>query len=164
MFEHVGLSHYREFFSHVDRLLAPEGVAVIHTIAKKDDPGPINPWIRKYIFPGGYLPTLSELAPHIEKQGFWLTDLEIWRLHYAETLKAWNERFQVRRNEAKTLYDERFCRMWEFYLQVCELGFRYQSLCVFQVQLAKKIGAVPVTRDYMYDRHDDARPAQVAAE
>ncbi|HEY5081719.1 MAG TPA: cyclopropane-fatty-acyl-phospholipid synthase family protein [Bauldia sp.] len=166
MFEHVGLSHYREFFRHVDRLLEPDGIALIHTIAKRNDPAPINPWMQRYIFPGAYLPALSELAPRIEQQGFWLTDLEIWRLHYAETLAAWNRRFQARRAEAAAIYDERFCRMWEFYLQVCEFGFREQGLCVFQFQLAKNAAAVPLTRDYIYDgtpranRHD--RPLAVS--
>jgi cyclopropane-fatty-acyl-phospholipid synthase len=155
MFEHVGLSHYREFFRQLDALLAADGIAVIHTIAKKNNPGPFNPWMRRYIFPGAYVPTLSELAPVIERQGFWLTDVENWRLHYAETLAAWNVRFQARRAEAAALYDERFCRMWEFYLQFCEVGFRKSGLCVLQMQFAKTIDAVPITRDYIYDRIED---------
>jgi cyclopropane-fatty-acyl-phospholipid synthase len=150
MFEHVGRSHHAEFFRHLDERLAPDGIALVHTIAKTQHPGPINPWMLRYIFPGGYLPSLSELAPHIEQQGLWLTDLEIWRLHYAKTLAAWNERFQARRSEAAAIYDERFCRMWEFYLQVCEMGFRHQGLCVFQLQLAKDVAAVPLTRRYIY--------------
>jgi cyclopropane-fatty-acyl-phospholipid synthase len=150
MFEHVGRSHYAEFFRHLDQLLAADGIALVHTIGKTQHPGPINPWILRYIFPGGYLPTLSELAPRIEQQGLLLTDLEIWRLHYAKTLAAWNQNFQARRAEAAAIYDERFCRMWEFYLQVCEMGFRHQGLCVFQLQLAKNIAAVPLTRDYIY--------------
>jgi cyclopropane-fatty-acyl-phospholipid synthase len=150
MFEHVGRSHYPEFFRHVDRLLSPDGIAVVHTIAKKAGRGPINPWMERYIFPGAYLPTLSELAPVMERQELWLTDLEVLRLHYAETLAAWNRRFQARRAEAAAIYDERFCRMWEYYLQVCEAGFRLQGLCVFQLQLSKDIEAVPLTRDYIY--------------
>ncbi|MEJ0097930.1 MAG: class I SAM-dependent methyltransferase [Bauldia sp.] len=163
MFEHVGRAHYAEFFKHLDRLLAPDGIAVVHTIAKKGEPGPINPWMLRYIFPGSYLPALSELAPKIERQGFWLTDLEVWRLHYAETLAAWNRRFQARRAEAAAIYDERFCRMWEFYLQVCELGFRYQGLCVFQLQLTKDIAAAPLTRDYIYRDEQQNIPAAVSA-
>ena len=155
MFEHIGRSHYHEFFAQLYALLADDGVAVLHTIAMKNDPGPINPWMQRYIFPGAYLPTLSELAPVIEQQDFWLTDLDNWRLHYARTLAAWNDRFQARRAEAGAIYDERFCRMWEFYLQLCEVGFRMSGLCVFQMQLAKKIDAVPITRDYIYNRTDD---------
>jgi cyclopropane-fatty-acyl-phospholipid synthase len=151
MFEHVGHTRYREFFQHVDELLRPDGVALIHTIAKYTGPGPINAWIARYIFPGSYLPTLSELAPVIERQGLWLTDLEVLRLHYAETLAAWNKRFQERRAEAAKIYDERFCRMWEFYLQLCEVAFRGMTLCVFQLQIAKDIGVLPITRDYMYE-------------
>jgi cyclopropane-fatty-acyl-phospholipid synthase len=151
MFEHVGHVRYREFFRHLDGLMRPDGVALIHTIAKYTGPGPISAWIQRYIFPGSYLPTLSELAPVIEQQGLWLTDLEVLRLHYAETLAAWNKRFQARRAEAAAIYDERFCRMWEFYLQLCEVAFRGMTLCVFQIQLAKEIGALPITRDYMYE-------------
>ena len=156
MFEHVGLSHYSEFFKQLYALLADDGVAVLHTIAQKNDPGPFNPWMQRYIFPGAYLPTLSELAPVIEKQDFWMTDLENWRLHYAMTLAAWNERFQARRAEVASLYDERFCRMWEFYLQLCEVGFRMSGLCVIQMQFAKQIDAVPITRNYIYTRNEDS--------
>ncbi len=150
MFEHVGLKSYPEFFDAVARLLSEDGIALIHTIADRGLPGPINPWMRKYIFPGAYLPTIGELGPPIARAGFWMTDLEIWRLHYAETLAAWHQRFQARRVEAAALYDERFCRMWEFYLQLCEAAFRAGDLVVFQMQLAKKIDAVPVTREYIY--------------
>ena len=156
MFEHVGLSHYNEFFKQLYALLADDGVAVLHTIAQKNDPGPFNPWMQRYIFPGAYLPTLSELAPVIEKQDFWMTDLENWRLHYAMTLAAWNGRFQARRAEVASIYDERFCRMWEFYLQLCEVGFRLSGLCVFQMQFAKQIDAVPITRNYIYKRNEDS--------
>ena len=157
MFEHVGRSHYREYFSQLHALLAENGVALVHTIAMKNDPGPFNPWMQRYIFPGAHLPTLSELAPVIEQQDFWLTDLENWRLHYPATLAAWNERFQAHRAEAAALYDDRFCRMWEFYLQFCEVGFRQAGLCVFQLQLTKQIDAVPITRDYIYRRDPTAR-------
>jgi cyclopropane-fatty-acyl-phospholipid synthase len=151
MFEHVGRPRYREFFHHLDGLLTREGVALIHTIAKYKGPGPINAWIQRYIFPGSYLPTLSELAPVIERQGLWLTDLEVLRLHYAETLRMWNQRFQANRAEAAKIYDERFCRMWEFYLQLCEVAFRGMQLCVFQMQITKEIDTLPLTRDYMYE-------------
>ena len=152
MFEHVGVTHFQEFFAQLRALLADDGVAMLHTIAMKNDPGPFNPWMQRYIFPGAYLPTLSELAPIIEEQDFWLTDLENWRLHYAMTLAAWNERFQARRADAAALYDDRFCRMWEFYLQFAEIGFRLSGLSVLQLQLTKQIDAVPITRDYIYDR------------
>ena len=157
MFEHVGLSRYGEFFTSLRTLLSEDGVAVLHTIAKRGRPGPIGPWIKRYIFPGAHLPTLSELTPHIEGQGFWLTDVEVLRLHYADTLAAWNARFQARRAEAAELYDERFCRMWEFYLQSSEAAFRYQGLCVFQLQLAKQIEALPRTRAYMSDAEEGLR-------
>jgi cyclopropane-fatty-acyl-phospholipid synthase len=161
MFEHVGRPQFAEFFDHVHRLLKPRGVALIHTIARMWDPGPINSWFSKYIFPGAYLPALSEVAPILERQGLWLTDLEILRLHYAKTLHAWNERFQSHRAEVRAMFDERFCRMWEFYLQSCEVSFTHQELCVFQLQLAKEIDAVPITRNYLYDddRVAGARPA-----
>lgn len=152
MFEHVGNLHYAEFFEKVSNLLTDDGVAMIHTIGSADVPGPVASWIRKYIFPGGYLPSLSEIAPHLERLGLWLTDFESLRTHYAETLKAWNERFQHHRDHVRdNLYDERFCRMWEFYLQVCEANFRESYLTVFQMQIAKDINAVPYTRDYMFD-------------
>jgi len=150
MFEHVGRPSFGKFFGQVHRLLKDDGIALIHTIAKMWDPGPTNPWIRTYIFPGGHIPTLSELAPVVERSGLWLTDMENLRLHYAFTLNAWNERFQQHRAQVSRMFDERFCRMWEFYLQGCEAGFRYQELCVFQMQLAKTIAAVPITRDYLY--------------
>lgn len=152
MFEHVGNLHYAEFFEKIRALLTEDGVAMIHTIGSADVPGPVASWIRKYIFPGGYLPSLSEIAPHLERMGLWLTDFESLRTHYAETLKAWNDRFQVHRDHVRdNLYDERFCRMWEFYLQVCEANFRENYLTVFQMQIAKNIDAVPYTRDYMFD-------------
>ena len=123
-----------------------------------DGPGTCNPWINKYIFPGGYVPALSEVLPAIERAGLIVSDIEILRLHYAETLRAWRERFLARREEAKVLYDERFCRMWEFYLAACECGFRHCGLMVFQIQLAKRQDAVPLTRDYIA-----AREAALAA-
>ena len=165
MFEHVGAAHYNEFFDIVGRLLAHDGVAVIHAIGCKDPDAQINPWIDRYIFPGGYCPTLSEVFASIEKSGLWVTDVEVLRLHYAETLHQWYQRFQARRARAAELYSERFCRMWEFYLASCEAGFRVGSLMVFQIQLARNVATVPVTRDYMLDteRHI-ARARQTARE
>ncbi|MCC6917666.1 MAG: class I SAM-dependent methyltransferase [Alphaproteobacteria bacterium] len=149
MLEHVGVDHYRTYFDDVARLLADDGAAVIHTIGRSDGPGVTNPWITKYIFPGGYTPALSELLPIVEKTGLIVTDVEVLRMHYAWTLAEWRRRFMARRDEAKALYDERFCRMWEFYLAGAEMGFRYQGLVVFQLQLAKRNDALPFTRDYM---------------
>jgi cyclopropane-fatty-acyl-phospholipid synthase len=153
MFEHVGRPHYRQFFARLKALLAEDGVALLHTIGRQQPPSPINVWIRQNIFPGAYLPSLSQLAPPLEKEDLWLTDLENLRLHYATTLNEWNRRFQMNRQRVRDLdparYDERFCRMWEFYLQSCEAGFRYSGLTVFQLQLAKKIDTLPITRDYM---------------
>jgi cyclopropane-fatty-acyl-phospholipid synthase len=151
MFEHVGPSHYREFFIKLRDLLADDGVALLHSIGRMEPPGGMNPWIRKYIFPGGYTPALSEVLAAVQDCGLWVTDIEILRLHYAETLRAWHERFQANRDRICALYDERFCRMWEFYLTGCELAFRYMNQMVFQMQLAKRQDAVPLTRDYMID-------------
>lgn len=150
MFEHVGRRNFAEYFEHLDRLLKPDGVALIHTIARMAKPGTINAWMHKYIFPGAFVPSLSHLAPLIEAQGLWLTDFELLRIHYAKTLAAWDERFQARRTEVAEMFDERFCRMWEFYLQLNENAFRHRALVVFQMQIAKQIGSVPLTRDYMY--------------
>jgi len=149
MFEHVGVNHFQEYFDKVADLLTDDGVALIHAIGRQDGPGTTNSWIRKYIFPGGYCPALSEVLPAIERAGLWVTDLEILRLHYAETLRHWRQRFLAHWDRVKALYDERFCRMWEFYLAASEAGFRVQDLMVFQIQLAKRVDAVPITRDYM---------------
>lgn len=149
MFEHVGSNQYATFFEAVARLLTEDGIALIHSIGHKDVPGPTNSWIRKYIFPGGYIPALSEVVPHIEKAGLWITDIEILRLHYADTLHAWLERFAARRDEIRQIYDETFCRMWEFYLASSEMSFRQGGLMVFQIQLAKRVDAVPRTRNYI---------------
>ena len=149
MFEHVGLPNYPAFFQKIADLLSDDGVALIHTIAQHDPPCPTNPWLQRYIFPGGYTPSLSEILPAIEAAGLWVTDIEILRLHYAETLRCWRQRFLERREEAARLYDERFCRMWEFYLAGSEVAFRYQSHMVAQIQVAKSIASVPLTRDYI---------------
>lgn len=149
MFEHVGAPNYQEYFDTVARLLDDDGVAVIHAIGRNSPPNRTQPWIRKYIFPGGYIPALSEVLPPIEQAGLWVTDMEILRLHYAETLRHWRERFLARRGEALAMYDERFCRMWEFYLACSEVAFRELGHMVFQLQLSKKQTAVPLSRDYL---------------
>ena len=149
MFEHVGAGHYDEYFAHVAGRLAEDGVALVHTIARNGEPSAPQPWIAKYIFPGGYIPSLSEIAPAIERAGLVVTDLEVLRLHYAETLKAWRERFLARRDAAAALYDDRFCRMWEFYLAACEAAFRHNGLVVFQIQLARRLDSLPLTRGYI---------------
>jgi len=151
MFEHVGVVHYPEFFGRVKELLADDGVALLHSIGRQDGPASTNPWLRKYIFPGGYSPAMSEVVPVIERSGLWITDIEILRLHYAETLRAWRTRFNANRERIRALYDERFCRMWEFYLAGSEIAFRHQGHLNFQMQLAKKVDTVPLTRDYMVD-------------
>lgn len=151
MLEHVGQFHYREYFRKVRELLAPDGVALIHTIARMNKPMPINAWMRKYIFPGSYLPTASQLSRAIEGNGLWMTDLENLRLHYAETLQRWHERFAANRDAVAKLYDERFCRMWEMYLLGCENAFRHQDITVFQVQITRDINTLPITRDYFYE-------------
>ena len=150
MFEHVGVPHYREYFRHVSEKLAPDGVALIHTIGRNTPPAYTSSWITKYIFPGGYVPALSEMMAAVEKEGLWTTDVEVWRLHYAETLKNWHARFLTHIDQARALYDERFCRMWRYYLLASELTFRHGRQCVFQVQLAHQQEAVPLTRDYLY--------------
>ena len=151
MFEHVGVPHYREFFQKLKDLLVDDGVALLHSIGSIDPPGGTNPWLQKYIFPGGYTPALSEVMDAVQAAGLWVTDIEILRLHYAETLRAWRQRFSANRDRVRALYDERFCRMWDFYLTGCELSFRYGGQMVFQMQLAKQPDAVPLTRDYMID-------------
>lgn len=150
MFEHVGVPHYREYFRNVRRMLTSDGVALIHTIGRCDVPSRTSPWIDKYIFPGGYIPSLSETAKAIEKEQLWTTDIEVWRLHYAETLKVWYERFMANLDKVREIYDERFIRMWRFYLISAELTFRLHRQVVFQFQLTRKQDAVPLTRDYLY--------------
>jgi len=151
MFEHVGVNQYPAFFRKLRELLAPDGVALLHSIGRMDGPGTTNPWLRKYIFPGGYSPALSEVVPEAERARLWITDIEILRLHYADTLRAWRGRFEQNRDRIRALYDERFCRMWEMYLVGAELAFRRDGHLVFQMQLAKAVDAVPLTRDYIVD-------------
>jgi cyclopropane-fatty-acyl-phospholipid synthase len=155
MFEHVGIGHYDEFFAKVASLLKPNGVALLHSIGRKSGPSSTSAWIRKYIFPGGYSPALSEVFPAVQKTGMWVTDVEILRLHYAKTLRAWEQRFTANRAKIAAMMDERFCRMWEFYLIGSELSFSHASHLVFQMQMAKGVDTLPLTRDYM--REAEAR-------
>ena len=149
MFEHVGINHYGTYFSRVHGLLAPGGIALVHAIGRSAGPRTTNPWLSRYIFPGGYSPALSEVFPAVERSGLIATDLEILRLHYAETLRHWRRRFAARRAEAAALFDERFCRMFELYLAGSELAFRRLDHMVWQLQLARELTAVPLTRDYV---------------
>jgi cyclopropane-fatty-acyl-phospholipid synthase len=151
MFEHVGVKHYGEFFSKVGELLKPDGLMVLHAIGRMSPPGATAPWIRKYIFPGAYAPSLSEVFASTEQHQLWVLDTEILRLHYAYTCHAWYENFQKHRAQAAEIYDERLCRMWEFYLAAVEMTFRHGSAMVFQMQLAHKRDAAPITRDYITD-------------
>ena len=152
MFEHVGVGFFDDYFARIAELLADDGVALVHTITRTDGPGVTNPWITKHIFPGGYIPAMSEVLPSIERAGLMATDIEILQLHYAETLKAWRERFMARRAEAAAIYDERFCRMWEFYLTASEACFRLGQHVNCQFQLTKKVGVTPITRSYIAER------------
>src|SRR5262249_51230099 len=140
-------------------LLTEDGVALLHTIGRSDGPGITSPWIRKYIFPGGYTPALSEVLPAIERSGHIVTDVEVLRLHYAETLAEWLRRFRANWDAVKRLYDERFCRMWEFYLAAAEMSFRYAELVVFQIQMSKSVDALPITRDYITDWERENAPS-----
>lgn len=149
MFEHVGVLNYPVFFADLSKLLADDGVALLHSIGSMAGPGATGPWLRKYIFPGGYAPALSETLIAVERSGLWVTDIEVLRRHYAETLRAWEQRFQRNRDKVATLFDERFCRMWEFYLIASEYGFRYGGQMVFQIQLTRQQEALPISRDYM---------------
>ena len=148
MFEHVGVSFYDRFFRACAQALSDEGVMVLHSIGRSEGPGATNPWIAKYIFPGGYIPALSEVLPAIERAGLLVTDIEILRLHYAHTLRAWRERFLAHRETVEKLYDARFVRMWEFYLAASEMAFARQNMMVMQIQLTRRQGTVPITRDY----------------
>jgi len=157
MFEHVGTTHYRSFFDKIGKLLGDDGVAVLHSIGRFGGPASTNPFIAKYIFPGGYIPALSEVFPPIERERLVVTDLEILRLHYASTLRHWRQRFRASWHVAADKFGERFCRMWEMYLAAAETGFRYQNLMVFQLQLTKDQKALPFTRDYMHEAERELR-------
>lgn len=159
MFEHVGVGHFQEFFDTCRDLLAPDGVMLLHSIGRFDGPGDTNGWIQKYIFPGGYIPAVSEVVPVIERSTLKITDVEILRLHYAETLRIWRERFLAHRDEVKAIYDERFCLMWEYYLAGSEISFRYWDMMNFQIQITRDQHALPLTRDYMFEAEARLREA-----
>lgn len=162
MFEHVGVNHYKAFFNRAATLLKPDGTMLLHTIGRSGPPSATNAFIRKYIFPGGYIPALSEMLPAIERAGLAVTDVEVLRLHYAETLKHWRERFMKNRKRAIEIYDERFARMWEFYLAGSEASFRWQDMVVFQVQMTKRNDVLPITRGYIAEAEDKLRRTKAA--
>jgi cyclopropane-fatty-acyl-phospholipid synthase len=151
MFEHVGVNHFRTYFDRIKSILTDDGVALIHAIGRADGPGSTNPWIAKYIFPGGYSPAISEVMSVVERSGLWATDIEVLRLHYAKTLEQWHHRFTDNRSKLAELYDERFCRMFEFYLIGSELAFRRMGHMNWQLQLTKNVSTLPLARDYTFD-------------
>ena len=162
MFEHVGDRLYDAFFGKCARSSRRRRVALLHSIGRKTPPGITNPWIAKYIFPGGYIPALSEVLPAIERARLIVTDIEVLQLHYAETLKAWRERFLAHRDEVVRLYDQRFVRMWEFYLASSEMAFRDGDMVVFQIQMTKRKGITPATRDYIAEEEARLRTLEVS--
>jgi len=162
MFEHVGVPYYRAFFTSINRLLRPDGVALIHAIGRLDGPSMTNKWLAKYIFPGGYSPALSEVVPIVERSGLLMTDIEILRLHYAQTLRLWRRRFAANRDTIASLYDQRFCRMFEFYLAGAELSFRLQKHMVWQMQLARNVDTVPLTRSYIAKSEETVKAGALA--
>ncbi len=162
MFEHVGIRHYEEFFDKIKDLLTDDGVFLLHSIGRMAGPSTTSSWIRKYIFPGGYSPALSEVMTSIERAGLWIADIEILRLHYAETLRLWSERFKANRREVAELLDVRFCRMWEYYLAISEAAFRYGDHMVFQIQITKHRDALPLTRDYISQDEQGISPKNIA--
>ena len=151
MFEHVGIKQYDVFFKKIKDILTDDGVMVLHSIGQKYKPEETNPWIKKYIFPGGYIPSLSEIFSVAEKEGLWVNDLEILRLHYASTLKHWHKNFYNNREKISQILSEKFCRMWEFYLLLSEYSFRNMGNFVFQMQISKNLGSLPFTRNYIYN-------------
>jgi len=150
MFEHVGRKFYNNYFNQVSKLLQDDGIALIHTIGSSNPPRDPQPWITKYIFPGGYTPSLSEVTKTIEKSGLIISDVEVLRMHYAHTLRHWKERFIGEKDRVLDMFDEKFFRMWEFYLSSCEMAFKWGDQVVFQLQLTKKNTSAPTTRDYIY--------------
>jgi cyclopropane-fatty-acyl-phospholipid synthase len=162
MFEHVGLGNYETFFQTCRERLTDDGVMLLHTIGCSDEPSVTNPWITRYIFPGGHLPSLSDILKVVERSGLVVADVEVLRLHYAETLRAWREAFMARREEAVAMFDERFCRMWEYYLAMSETAFRYEQVVVFQLQLVRRQESAPLTRDYVAAAETDLRARENA--
>ena len=150
MFEHVGRKFYKKYFKKLSNLLNDDGVALIHTIGSANPPRDPQPWITKHIFPGGYTPSLSELADPIEKSGLIISDLEVLRLHYSLTLGHWKKRFLSKKEKILEMFDEKFFRIWEFYLTGCEMGFKWGGQVVFQFQLTKELKSTPITRNYIY--------------
>ncbi len=164
MFEHVGVNHFQTYFDKIKSILRDDGVALIHAIGRADGPGSTNPWIAKYIFPGGYSPAISEVMSVVEKSGLWATDIEVLRLHYARTLEQWHHRFADNRGKLAKLYDERFCRMFEFYLIGSELAFRRMGHMNWQLQLTKNVSALPLARDYMLEAERNSAAKSSMAE
>jgi cyclopropane-fatty-acyl-phospholipid synthase len=162
MFEHVGLPHYPEFFSKVYDLLSPDGIALLHTIGYKKPSLATQPFLEKYMFRNGYLPAVSECIPFVERAGFWITDVEVLRLHYSYTLREWKKRFRANADKVRSMMDDTFFRMFDLYLSSCELSMIYGGNMAFQVQMAKKIDAVPLTRDYIYQQEAAAPSAMTA--
>ena len=150
MFEHVGRKFYRTFFNKVFEIMKDDGITLLHTIGSVNSPRNPQPWITKYIFPGGYTPSLSEISSPIEKSGLILSDLEVLRMHYAYTLRNWSERFAKNKDKVLKMFDERFYRMFSFYLKSCEMSFLHNDQVVYQLQLTKKLNTAPSTRDYIY--------------
>ncbi len=151
LIEHVGIGHYGEFFGQVRALMKPDGYGFVHSIGRMTQPGTTAPFFRKYIFPGGYAPALSEIFAELERLGLWVADMEVLRMHYYYTLRDWRERFAANRDKASKIYDERFCRMWEFYLGASQLGFLHGSNMVFQLLLARERDAVPLDRNFIVE-------------
>jgi cyclopropane-fatty-acyl-phospholipid synthase len=160
MFEHVGPKNYDAFFARVAGLLAEDGVALVHTIGHLGAPAPTSSWLRKYIFPGGYIPSLMEIAPSLARAGLAVADLEVLREHYALTIEHWRARFKANRDAARAIFGERFCRIWEFYLAASECAFRYEGCVVLQFQLVRKFEALPITRDYLFRREAELRAVE----
>jgi cyclopropane-fatty-acyl-phospholipid synthase len=150
MFEHVGRKFYKIFFKQIARLLSKDGVSLIHTIGSVNPPRDPHPWITKYIFPGGYTPSLSEVTGPIEKAGLIVSDIEVLKLHYSHTLRNWKENCMQNREKIVQIFDEKFFRMWEFYLTSCEMAFKWGDQVVYQFQLTKNYTSTPTTRDYIY--------------
>ncbi len=157
MFEHVGAPFYDEYFGCIRNLLVDDGVTVVHSIGRSCPPSVVNPWLIKHIFPGGQIPSLSEVSASAENAQFLFTDIEVLRLHYAKTLRIWYGRFELNRNKIGREMGEKFCRMWEFYLAICEVSFERSDLVVYQMQLARQHHVVPTTRDYLYATTIDRR-------
>ena len=162
MFEHVGVGYYDTYFQSCQRLLKDDGIMLLHTIGCTGVPGFVTPWLDKYIFPGGYIPALSEIVPAIERAGLVMADIEILHTHYARTLRTWRESFMARREQAKALYDERFCRMWEFYLAAAEVAFQCEDLVIFQIVMSKSPHRWPMTRDWIGVRESELRARETA--